>query len=331
MLDLIQDSQIQQILNPPNASPDWQHDLNRLLNRDLSLNRRSAGENSIKAFQRLMIFLGYSTASSGGFLIDGDFGRGSNRGLAQFQFEHGLAPANIKRTTITYECSWSNARQLITKIPDVELTIATLERLLEEAKSAIDSGRLNCGNFDEAIFHLNALQGRNYLNCKQINERYGRQVETAVQNIQNKYGYQVQPEWILAIIRQETQGVVRPRFEQHWFSKLARQKPDGDLREFRFQAMSFGLGQILGVNYKRVNANSAFGLYTSSITEQIEAIGRFLTRFRKVRPVIAKTRPTDTDFRTLAYYYNGSGYARHHYHERIASWFREFKKLRSPD
>ena len=76
MLTLIQDAQIQKILNPPNTTPQWERDLQRLEDNDMTLDRRSAGENTISAFQRLLIFLGYSTSSSGAFAIDGDFGRG---------------------------------------------------------------------------------------------------------------------------------------------------------------------------------------------------------------------------------------------------------------
>ena len=97
MLTLIQDAQIKQILSPPNASPQWQKDLDKLINGDASLTRHSASEGSVRALQRLLIFLGYSTSSSGAFAIDGDFGRGSNRALAQFEFDHGLGDGKITR------------------------------------------------------------------------------------------------------------------------------------------------------------------------------------------------------------------------------------------
>ena len=90
MLALLQDSQIQKIINPPHTPSHWESDLKRLEAGDLTLNRHSAGENSIKALQRLLIFLGYSTSSGGSFSIDGDFGRGTNRALAQFQFDQGI-------------------------------------------------------------------------------------------------------------------------------------------------------------------------------------------------------------------------------------------------
>ena len=141
-------------------------------------------------------------------------------------------------------------------------------------------------------------------------------------------GSVIQPEWILSIIRQETAGVVRPRFEQHWLSKLAKQQPNIALSELRYQSMSFGLGQVMGFNYKIVGAPSAQALFTSSLDKQVLAIALFMYGKRKVRPVISKINPSADDFKTVAYYYNGSGYAAHHYDESIARWFREFKIIR---
>ena len=134
MLALIQDSQIQKIINPPNTPSHWKDDLKRLEAGDLTVNRHSAGENSIKALQRLLIFLGYSTSSGGSFSIDGDFGRGTNRALAQFQFDHGITNAKVSRKTLTYDCSWQSARRLINSIPDVLLNIQTLKKMLVKCR-----------------------------------------------------------------------------------------------------------------------------------------------------------------------------------------------------
>lgn len=41
----------------------------------------------LERIQRLLIFLGYPTSTSGVYTIDGDFGRSTNRGVARFQFE----------------------------------------------------------------------------------------------------------------------------------------------------------------------------------------------------------------------------------------------------
>lgn len=329
MLSLIQDSQIQKILNPPNATSLWKDDLKRLESGDMTLNRKSAGENSIRAFQRLMIFLGYSTSSSGAFSIDGDFGRGTNRALAQFEFEHGLAKPNLTRRSLAYDCNWRSARKLITTIPDTLLNIKTLEKMLQVAKENIKTGTLNCGDFDEAIFQLNALDKHDLMDCRKINNKYGKLTEKASEVLRNIRDITIHPEWILAIIRQETAGVVRPRFEQHWLSKLVKKNPQTDISELRYQSMSFGLGQILGVNYNRVGASSAKELYTFPLEQQIISIARFLTLSSKVRPVVRKLNPNENDFKIVARYYNGSGYATHHYDESLARWFREFSLIRN--
>lgn len=328
MLTLIQDPKIQKILNPPNSPSYWKNDLKRLEEGDLTLNRHSAGENSIKALQRLLIFLGYSTSSSGAFAIDGDFGRGTNRALAQFEFDHGIPNTKVDRNTLTYDCNWRSARRLITVIPDVLLNINTLKKMLVVAKEAIDTNTVNCGDFNEAIFQLNALYNRTHLNCREINEKYGALAETAVEDLKNINGRVIRPEWILSIIRQETAGVVRPRFEQHWLSKLSRKQPGGSLSELRYRSMSFGLGQVMGFNYDRIGASSAKELYTAPLDKQVLSIARFLTRSSHVRPVVVKKNPSANDFRAVARYYNGSGYATHHYDESLARWFREFKIIR---
>lgn len=328
MLELVNDPQIKRILNPPDASEGWKEDFDKLVNGDISLNRKSAGEDSIKAFQRLLIFLGYSTSSGGSFSIDGDFGRGSNRGLAQFQFDHGLADTTIGRKTLAYECRFSNASKLIKTIPDVTLNIETLEKMLSVAKAAIENNQVNCGDFEEAIFQLNSLQSRTYLDCKQVNERYGKAAEKASKELKVTKGRVVHPEWILAIIKQETSGVVRPKFEQHQLTKLNKETADTPLNELRFRAMSFGLGQIMGFNYKEIGVNSAQELYTLPLEKQIIAIATFLSNRRAVRAVVSKMNPTAEDFRTVAKNYNGPAYATHHYDESIASWFNEFKLIR---
>ena len=328
MLTLIQDAQIQKILNPPNTTPQWERDLQRLEDNDMTLDRRSAGENTISAFQRLLIFLGYSTSSSGAFAIDGDFGRGTNRGLAQFSFEHGLANSIITRKTLTYDCSWRNASKLIKSIPEVRLNIQTLQKMLEVAKNAIETNTVNCGDFEEAIFQLNALHHRDFMTCHKINERYGTAAEKASEAIESIRNITIHPEWILAIIKQETSGVVRPRFEQHKLTKAAKASPESSLEELRYQSMSFGLGQIMGFNFDRIGAGSAKELYTFPLEQQITSIARFLTLSSRVRPAVRKLNPTTDDFQAVARYYNGSGFATHHYDESLERWFREFRLLR---
>lgn len=324
MLSAIQDPRIRQIITlPEDQNEDWKKDLERFEAGDVTLDRKTAGENSIRAIQRLLIFLGYSTASRGGFLIDGDFGRGTNRGVAQFQFEYGLNP-KINRNTLCYDCSWSNAHHRITNIPDTRLDIPTLEKMLAVALENIDSKHVACGDFDEAIFQLNGIHRRSFYTCKEIANRYLGAVEKAVEKLQAVQGAKVHPIWLLTIMKQETAGVIRPRFEQHYLSRLNRTNPNDDFTELRYRSMSFGLGQIMGENYQRVGAPSAKAMFVSPVEEQVYHIGCFLTASSSTKAVVAKANPTAADFRTVARTYNGSGYEAHRYHESIEGWHREF-------
>lgn len=324
MLEAVNDPKIHRILFLPELDEnEWKSDLRRFAGGDMTLTRTSAGESSIKAVQRLMIFLGYSTSSTGAFGIDGDFGRGTNRGNAQFQFEHNLTN-KVNRRILCYDCNWQNASRNIVAIPDVKLTVTALDKMLNNALHAINTNQVMCGDFNEAVFHLNNLHRGSLLSCKRIFERYGDLVEKAIRNMRNSRGITIQPEWIFSIMRQETAGIVRPRFEQHLLTRYNGRNPGANFAELRYQSMSFGLGQILGVNFQRVGAPSAKAMFFSSLEDQALYIARFLA---SKKSTIAKSNPTDADFRVIARYYNGPGYESHHYHERIATWFREFKAL----
>ncbi|MBX2929518.1 MAG: DUF3380 domain-containing protein [Saprospiraceae bacterium] len=327
MLAAVEHPDIQNILTlPSDADAGWKRDLERLRNGDVTLSRKTAGENSIKAVQRLLIFLGYSTSSSGAFAIDGDFGRGTNRAVAQFQFENGLT-STVTRKHLTYPCTWQTARKEITVIPDVLLDVPTMEIMLAKTLSAIEKGEVNCGSLEAALFHLNGLQRNRFSTCAQLLEQYGEPVQKATARLKAERGADVRPEWMLSIIKQETGGVVRPRFEQHLLTRMNATTPNADLAELRYRSMSFGLGQILGINYKTVGAASARAMFTSPIEEQVLFVGRFLAANKYMRAVVGKSQPASADFHTIGKYYNGPGYAAHHYHESLERWFKEFRGL----
>lgn len=327
MLEALEDPRVRQVIDLEGGE-NWRQDLERLMAGDQSLNRHSAGEAGIRGVQRLFIFLGYSTAATGAFSIDGNFGRGTNRALAQFLYDQGLTHA-VTRDHLTYEARWNTAAQKIVAIPDTRLDVESLDRMLNAARQAIDDGDVALGDFDHALEHLNLLHQRRGFDCAQIAERYGHLVESAVATIESERGVTLVPEWVLAIIRQETAGVVRPRFEQHLLSRYHRDNPDEDLAELRYRSMSFGLGQILGVNASRVGAPSARAMFSSPVAEQVLYIARFLASYPDVRPKLELEEPTLDDFAVIARRYNGPAYASHHYHESIQGWFREFRRLRA--
>ncbi len=172
-----------------------------------------------------------------------------------------------------------------------------------------------CGTFPDALFHLDALDRRQLLSCQQIKKRYGAHVKVVVARLQEEKQVTVQPEWVLAIIKQETAGIVRPRFEQHILTRLNNKQGRANLVELRYQAMSQGLGQILGSNYKLVGAESALAMFQSSIADQVLFVARFLARKPKI---VSRRNPTGETFAQLARFYNGPGYAKHHYDESLS-------------
>ncbi len=326
-MDLIKNEKLQRILTPDHEDDRyWRAALARLQAGDVDLTRRTADEHAVAAVQRLLIFLGYSSASGGGFLIDGDFGRGTNRGLAQFQFDHGLA-RGIDRETLCYECTFRNARSRIVRIPESRLTVATLHRMGETALAAIEAGDLLCGDFEEALRQLDALHARRYMKCTDILDFYGEAVFRACEAHEAESGRVVHPAWVLATIRQESAGIIRPRFEQHVLSRWNEREPSTDLVELRYRSMSQGLGQVMGENYAIVGADSARAMYTAPVPEQVAFVIRFYTNSRVLRPVVAKANPGEGDFHDFARIYNGPMYRTHHYHEHMQRWFQAFKTL----
>lgn len=325
MTNALADPRIRRILSLPDAADGWAADLARFERRDITLTRQSAGEAAIKGVQRLLIFLGYSTASTGAFLIDGDFGRGTNRAVAQFQVEHALT-RSVSRADLCYDCTWQTASQNIVEIPDAKLTPATLAQMLETAREMLDRSAVLCGGLDEALFHIDALHRRRLLSCAEIKARYGKHVDQAIASVAVE-GITISPYWLLAIIKQETSGIVRPRFEQHLLTRMNKANKKIELPELRHRSMSMGLGQILGDNFRKVKAASAQAMYSSPIDEQVAHIARFLAANAPLVPIVKRDKPTAADFRSVAKVYNGPGYEKHHYHESLERWFREFKAI----
>jgi len=325
VLQGLDERRIQAILSLDAVESEWLPDLERLVLGSSGLTRHSAGEGAIEAIQRMLMFLGYSTSASGAFLVDGDFGRGTNRGIAQFQFENRLTA--IDRSSLCYPCQWNNARARIDAIPEARVDVETLEAMLQKALAALDSGEIPLGRLEDALFHLNAVQRGTFLNCRKIQSRYGAAASNAAAHVADETGVEIRPEWILAIIRQETAGVVRPRFEQHVLSRENSRDPETEFSELRYRSMSIGLGQIMGFNFEHVGAASARALLFAPIEEQVLYVARFIAQ-PGIASSVSTPRPASTDYRKVAKYYNGPGYAKHHYHERLERWFNEFVLLR---
>lgn len=124
------------------------------------------------------------------------------------------------------------------------------------------------------------------------------------------------------------------RFEPHWFNKYvkdpAKQMPFtnnghgfsskvSETNHVAYQkaleinvkatikATSFGKFQIMGNNYKKLGFNTPEAFLDSLFTVygQYDAFVKFIYSKQQLLEVIRKDDPTDADFETFAYYYNG--------------------------
>lgn len=295
---------------------------------------RSIGGPTVTAIQRLLIFLGYSTSSSGAYVIDGQLGAGVNRAIAQFRYEAELVGSQSTdgelRTSLTYPCTFQTCAGEIAAIPTQPTDRETLRALLDEVVEAIRTNQVMIGSLDEALFTLNSIHYGGRLSVEEIYDRYGASVDRAVDRIVDEKGVEMQPEWLLALIKQNSAGIPRPRFEQHFLSRLSRNEPDVEFRELRLRSTTMGFGQMLGDIYPRVGASSAGSMFTSPLDEQMMFLARFLGQPRDgaVGDAIAKTDPQEEDFRTVARYFFGPGFKNSRHDETLAQTFREFRQIR---
>ena len=107
----------------------------------------------------------------------------------------------------------------------------------------------------------------------------------------------IQPEWVLAIIKQKTSVNGQPRFEQRKLSKLNATSFNAPFSEQRVQSMSLGLDHIMGFNHQRVGASTAEDMLYRPMEGQVLYVVRFIAGNREV---VAKGAPSMLDFKTIA-------------------------------
>jgi peptidoglycan hydrolase-like protein with peptidoglycan-binding domain len=269
------------------------------------------GQATVRAVQRLLIFLGYSTDSGGGYAIDGVFGPGVNRGLAQFRHEHALADLAAELT--------QTARKNLDSIPAQPLDSRTLKAMLSAAEAALAQEAVPYGGRRAALFLLNSLEQRKTLAAEELFDRYFE----AAAKAEAETGTRV--EWTLAFIKQETGGVPRPTFAQHLLSAAYDRSPDVDFAELRLRATAMGVGRLAGSSHAEFGAATAKAMFMARLDEQVLYVARFLA-FKK--EVVSKAEPSADDFREMARFYVGLGYEARNYDVALERWFRELRALR---
>ena len=94
-------------------------------------------------------------------------------------------------------------------------------------------------------------------------------------------------------------------------------------REAALKATSWGLGQIMGLNYASIGFGNVSAMVAAAMESEAQQLGMicaFLEHNHLVEPLKAH------DWAKFAYGYNGSGYATEHYDRRLAGYFAQFAK-----
>lgn len=76
-----------------------------------------------------------------------------------------------------------------------------------------------------------------------------------------------------------------------------------------YEAISMGMGQVMGYHYKRLGYTSAKTMYNGLSTGQLQQINGMLKFINSIPNCSAAAKTNSKDAYTFAYYYNGSGNA----------------------
>lgn len=120
-------------------------------------------------------------------------------------------------------------------------------------------------------------------------------------------------------------------------NKVDRQKKEWDAfnkawkvdKEVTMLSTSYGLGQIMGFNYKLAGYDTVGQMldhFKESEHNQIQGMIAFMQN-RKVRGVSLLQMLKNKDFQSFARYYNGPGYKKYNYDTRIENAYKKFKML----
>lgn len=125
------------------------------------------------------------------------------------------------------------------------------------------------------------------------------------------------------------------RYENHWFKKItggktvdfSHKNQDAEWAAFEkaraidedaaFRSISMGIAQVMGFNYKSLGYKSPKEMFIamqSGIGPQIDAFFKFV---ENKKPCLKAAR--ESDFASFAYNYNGSGYKKNKYDEKMAN------------
>ena len=124
----------------------------------------------------------------------------------------------------------------------------------------------------------------------------------------------------LAIIQIETAGIGRVRFESHVWDRATSL----DDRERRFFSTSFGLFQIMGFNVDRCGLPVDYLQDQGDLERQFEVFANFIGRDKALLDEFRSEKP---DYERIARHYNGPGFLKNNYHNKLKGAHGEFLNI----
>ncbi|MBU3913940.1 DUF3380 domain-containing protein, partial [bacterium] len=354
---------VQRVLHKSGTLPDDLYEkLNKILTGETVLNKGASSDQAdiARAIQRALIYLSYPTGSSGSYGLDGDWGAGSNRGYALFLREHAeehlkdASEAVLDDSKLIYAATYINAAQKTKEFANIPVKKDGFEALLNAIIDETKAENIYRKKEVYAIENLNQIDKKVFLSVKKIIENFRTEIQAAA-DYGTSIGYAVKPQWIAALARTETAGLPRPKYEHHWLynhysGTMAGGVKQGiklsNFQECRFRSTSFGMGQLMGVEYKRLKDDSgnklpnARAMYYLDVKTQFRVIVDFLKSKSGYTGVVLgldcpdyddydEDEPTkawkENSLHKCVYAYNGAAYLTNNYHINLSTYFKEAK------
>ncbi|MFW5758218.1 MAG: N-acetylmuramidase domain-containing protein, partial [Bacteroidota bacterium] len=289
--------------------------------------------------QRALIYLSYPTGIQGNYSIDGDFGAGTNKGLAHFLREWDMNELRDENGNMVGDdklilpATYKTVKTVIPTFNTIPVKQKTIEILFRAVIKASEKKEIYLRDVEKAANNLDSIQNRSILSVNEIIDELRNEIKIAA-NYGKTKGFDIKPWWIAAFVKTETGGLPRPKFEHHWLYNYYSKKTNGgkindktlvNIRECRFNSTSFGLGQLMGANHTVTNlATSATELFYMSEEEQLKVMVDFLFKYKDTCSVVLKADVEDaSEVEACVKTYNGPSYKTNDYHNLLYKYVKQ--------
>ncbi|MCY1079551.1 N-acetylmuramidase domain-containing protein [Archangium lansingense] len=288
---LLEDATVKRVLYLNGQVDAEVHDkLKKILRGDLQVTKDEADLRLVRTLKRALVYTGFPTFGVGGvgatgsYKTSGGYDEHMSNGVALMLRE--WAPEDllddagnpISESTLVFHSSYDGRNgapvtpDVLSLFPTVPIRSRGLAGLLNAIQGLTQRKEIYLGSPDAAITNLDLLDQRRYPSTRDIVSRYK---EGILRLLQDDYSdLNLNPIWVAAVIKTETNGLPVPKFEHHLFRsyylKLAsgrdwstaeraqaaqayldepanRLSAEG-FKEARMLCTSYGLGQLMGFN-----------------------------------------------------------------------------------